>query len=173
MNLLLPIAFLLMAQAGPTQPKGQIIGQIPADMIAVKNLTIGSLRSRVLSVLGKPSRSRRGYDSDMGMGKWEEMHFPGLVVEVTKPEPTSVNPGQKEAHVWRMIITGKGWSTKCGLRIGQTREQAISALGQPASEESKGTATVLHYFPKVFDGFLWVELRNDIVTEIGVAEDWT
>ena len=173
MNPFLPIAIISMAQAGPSQSPELIVGQISADLISVRNLSVGSLKSQVISILGKPARSRFGHDTEMGMGHWQKMYFSGLVVEVTKPDPGQATTEWKEPRVWRMVITGKSWRTRCGLRVGQTREQALSALGPPASEEPKGAATVLHYFPKAFDGFLWVELHNGLITEIGISEDWT
>lgn len=100
MNALLPIVFLMMLQVSSSQPSGQVVGLISADQVAVMNLAIGSPRSKVLSALGKPVKTRRGYDTEMGMGKWEQMDFPGLIIEVSKPEPTKENPGQKEAYVW-------------------------------------------------------------------------
>ena len=173
MNPLFPIAVIALVQVGPSQPPGEIVGQISAELVSIKGLSIGSTKSQVISALGKSAKSRRGYDSEMGMGHWQEMYFPGLVVEVTKPDPDQATTVWKEPRVWRMVIKGKSWRTKCGLRVGQTREQALAVLGQPASEDPKGAATVLHYFPKVFDGFLWVEIQNGLITEIGVSEDWT
>jgi len=173
MNPLLIIPFLAWSQIPSPNSRGPIPGQISADLISVRGLPLGAPKSKVLSVLGKPMKSEHGYDSDMGMGHWEKMFFPGLVVEVTKPDEVEGEPEQKEPHVWRMAITGKAWVTQCGLRIGQTREQVIAILGPPASEQSKGSAIVLNYIPNVFDGFIWVELRNGYITEIGYAEDWS
>ena len=107
------------------------------------------------------------------MGSWEALYYRGLTVEVIKPEPGFLQPPPSEPYVWRIVITRPRWVTRSGLRVGQSRERALAILGAPAAEEQDGAVTTLHYYTKGFDGMFWIQLKKDVITELGVSEDWS
>lgn len=172
MNMLVASPLLVVTAATPV-PSSSVPGVASADTLSIQGVGVGTLRSRVRSILGKPKSVQRGRDAEMGLSQWEVMHFPGLTVEVALPEPGYLKTPLREPYVWRIVISGSRWVTKSGLRVGQTREDVLASLGPAASEDSEEETTTLHYYTKGFDGFLWVRLRDNVVVELGVSEDWT
>ncbi len=153
------------AQASP--------GVIQAKQLAVKGISISDVRSQVFAAFGKPGSTSKGRDKLLGKGNWERMKYPGLLIEVAAPEIGYLKSPQKEPYVCQLIITSKAWATRCGIRVGCSRDQVITILGMPRSESNTDGATVFHYEPQEFDGSIWLKIRNNKVFEIGMAEDWS
>ena len=168
---LLAVLALALTIAVPCSAKDS--GIVSAVSLSVNRVGIGTLRSDALARLGKPARTVHRRDTEMGLGDVEEMEFGGLFVEVAKPEPSYVTRPLSETYLWRLVISGPRWKTNSGLRVGSTRTKAIKILGPPRSESREGDITRLHYDTKGFDGFLWLDLRNDRIVELGVSEDWS
>ncbi len=141
--------------------------------LSVRGVKLGTLKPTALTVLGKPLRTETGHDSEMGMGDTLDLAYPGLTIELCKPEghPSSI-PTATEFHVWRIRITDARWNVSPGLHVGMSRTALERILGKPRSAETKNGITTLNFAPFTFDAFVWVQLRNAVVTEIGMAEDW-
>jgi len=140
--------------------------------LAIRGVKLGTLKPAALTALGKPLRTDTGHDTEMGMGDTLDLTYPGLAVELCKPEGHPAVPGATEFHVWRIQVTDARWEVSPGLRVGMSRAALERFLGKPRSSQTKGGLTTLNFSPFPFDAFLWVQLRNDTVTEIGMAEDW-
>jgi hypothetical protein len=141
--------------------------------LSVRGVKLGTLGPPALTALGKPLRTEAGHDSEMGMGDTFDLAYPGLTVELCKPEghPPSI-PAATEFHVWRIKVTDARWTVSPGLHVGMSRVALEHILGKPRSAETKNGITTLNFAPFVFDAFVWVQLRNAVVIEIGMAEDW-
>jgi hypothetical protein len=108
----------------------------------------------------------------MGMGDTLDLTYSGLTVELCKPEGHPPVPGAPEFHVWRIQVTDARWEVSPGLRVGMSRAALERILGKPEYSETKNGLTSLNFSPFTFDAFMWVQLKNDVVIEIGMAEDW-
>src|SRR5262245_42929644 len=152
---------------------GTVVGQAPA-IPAVQGVTLGTLKARVLALLGSPTKSRVGKDTEMGMGDLLDFSYPGMAVEMCKPDRDATGARAREFHVWRLVVTDKKWRVSPGLRIGMTRPQVERSLGKPESVEQDGGTEVLHFGPfKHYDAFVWVKFKDGYAVEIGAEEDWT
>lgn len=143
-------------------------GVLRASRMAVNGVTVGSSRSTVLARLGTPLAVETGYDDIMDMGGWEKLTYPGLVVEVIRPEPER----RHEFFVARVVITERSWRTASGLRVGDPSAVVRQLLGVPervGSEEEP----YWYYATAEFDGGVVVTFREDEVIEIRIDEDWT
>ena len=141
--------------------------------LSVRGVKLGTLKPAVLTALGKPLQLKTDHDTEMGMGDTLDLSYPGLVVELCKPEgnPPAV-PGAREFHVWRIQVTDPRWEVSPGLRVGMSRAALENVLGKPKYSETKNGLTTLNFSPFRFDAFMWIQLRGGVVTEIGMAEDW-
>lgn len=120
----------------------------------------------MIAALGTPVQVETGRDDIMGMGSWERLMYDGLMVEVIRPDS---DVGRREPYVAVMAISGAGWVTASGLRVGSSRAEVIRLLGRP--DRTEGEA--FFYYTKVFDGHIRVEFRDGVVWRIEVDEDWT
>lgn len=141
-------------------------GVVDAKLLAVRGVAIGSPRSAVIAALGTPVQVEIGHDDIMGMGSWERLTYDGLMVEVIRPDS---DVGRREPYAAVMEISGAGWVTASGLRVGSSRADVTRVLGQPDRTENE----VSFYYTKSFDGHVSVEFRNGVVWRIEVDEDWT
>ena len=152
---------------------GKVVGQAPV-IPAVQGVTLGTPKARVLAVLGSPAESRAGTDTEMGMGDLLDLSYPGMTVELCRPERDATGAPEKEFHVWRIVVTDKKWNVSPGLRIGMSRAQVERVLGKAESVEQEGGTEILHFGPfEGNDAFVWITLRDGFAVEIGAAEDWT
>ena len=170
MKILLAIFPLMSVLAFSGQaPKAQ---PIPASVESFSILGIGisTTRSQVLAVLGTPKAIERKLEKEVGVGFWEVLKFDGVTIDVEIPA-TTPNPNRNlEPRVFRMAVTSGAWASKSGLRLGLTKDQVISILGSPKSEKSKPGITTLRFIPSGFTGFVWVNLRSNIVSEYGIEK---
>jgi len=168
------VTSLLVFAAVFTVPAQQTESRtIPANLLSFRNVAIGTDRSQLISILGKAQKSKRGTDREMGLGKWEKLFYPGLEVEVTMPERGYLKKQPREPYVWRYVITSSDWVLKCGLHVGDSREKVVSCLGAPGSETRSGKMVTLHYNPSKFNGLIWFGFSGNVLTNIGICEDWT
>lgn len=155
------LAMFLIAACASTS------GVADANLLAIRGVTIGTPRPAVIAALGTPMQVETGRDDIMGMGSWERLLYDGLMVEVIRPD--SGVPRHAAPYVAIMEISGVGWVTAAGLRVGSSRAEVIRLLGQPGRTEDEA----FFYSTKVFDGHIRVEFRNGVVWRIEVDEDWT
>src|SRR5262245_44599594 len=143
-------------------------GKDPA--LTVKGVGLGSAPSALRASLGAPGKQvALPDDSEMGMGKLSEFHYPGLKFELCQP------PEATEFHVWRLTVTGQGHTVEPGLRVGMAAGDVQRVLG-PSVDSERDAATgreTLHYSFSAFDGWYWVVVIKGKVVEIGAAEDWS
>ena len=139
--------------------------------LAIRGVKLGTLKP-ALTALGNPLRAETGRDTEMGMGDTLDLTYPGLTVELCKPEGHPPTPPATEFHVWRITVTDAKWEISPGLRVGMSRTALEKVLGKPSRSETKGNLSTLNFLPFSFDAFMWVQLRNDVVVEIRMAEDW-
>jgi hypothetical protein len=143
------------------------VGVVDAGLLAVHGVTIGSPRSVVLAAFGNPLRIETGYDDVMDSGAWERFIYDGLLVEVIRPEHSATSRNEPYAAV--VEISGPGWVTVTGLRVGSSQAQVARILGKPHRVEGEA----YFYYTKRFDGHVRVQFRGDVVQEIEIDEDWT
>ena len=138
--------------------------------LTVRGVGLGSSPKQIVSALGNPLREVPGRPDDMPeMGPTKEMVYRGASFDLCKPE------GQKEFHVYRVVIQDSSWTVNPGIRIGMAREQVVHILGQPNSistDASSGQETLQYDFIS-FDGWYWMLLSKGRVVEIGATEDWS
>lgn len=147
-------------------------GTLRASRLAVNGIVVGSTRSAIIKRLGAPSSAKTGYDDIMGMGEWEELTYPGLLVEVIRPESGVVSSRQREFYATSVVVTGRSWRTACGLRVGDSVAAVRQMLGVPERVET-GHEPYWYYATAGFDGRVVVTFRDDHVIEIRIEEDWT
>lgn len=147
-------------------------GVLRASRLAVNGVTVGSTRSTVIKKLGPPLAVETGYDDIMDMGEWEKLTYPGLLVEVIRPEPDVVRGRRREFHVARVVITARSWRTASGLRVGDSSAVVRRLLGVPERVETEDEP-YWYYATAGFDGRVVVTFREDQVIEIRIEEDWT
>ena len=137
----------------------------------VAGVGLGTMLPVVKTALGPPDQEidePHDPNTEMGMGAGKALRYDGLRIEVCKP------PGKKEFHVWRMVVSAPARKLAAGIRVGMTREQAIKTMGSPESiSRDEHGAEVLHYAFRRFDGWYWITIKNGVVAEIGMAEDWS
>ena len=139
---------------------------VDAKLLAIRGVTIGSPRSAVIAALGTPVQVETGQDDIMGMGAWERLLYDGLMVEVIRPDS---DVARREPYVAIMEISGAGWVTASGLRVGSPRADVIRVLGQPDRTENE----VFFYYTKSFEGHVRVDIRDGVGWRLEVDEDWT
>ena len=140
--------------------------------LSIHGVTLGTLKPAVLTALGKPSRTETGHDAEMGMGDVVDLTYPGLLVQLCKPDGLLLVPRVPEFHVWRIQVTEARWEISPGLRVGMSRAALERILGKPQSSKTDDGITALTFSPFPFDALMWVKVRNGVVTEIGMVEDW-
>jgi hypothetical protein len=151
-----------------------VLGDPPAQgkdpELIVKGVGLGSAPSAIRASLGLPEKQvALPGESEMGMGKLRELHYPGLKLELCQP------PEATESHVWRFTVTGQGYAVEPGLRVGMEVADVRRILGPPSdSERNPATGReTLHYSFTAFDGWYWVAVVEGKVVEIGATEDWS
>jgi hypothetical protein len=125
--------------------------------LSIHGVTLGTLKPAVHTALGKPLRTETGHDDEMGMGDVIDWTYPGLLVQLSKPDGLLLVPRVPEYHVWRIEVTDARWEISPGLRVGMSRADGITALT---------------FSPFPFDALMWAKVRNGVVTEIGMVETW-
>ena len=111
----------------------------------------------------------------MGSGQpygktWE---YEGLVVHLCKPR------GEPTYRLFQMIVTGRKWRFPKDIGVGSTVRDLTRHLGeheQPWVDDDG--FTVVDYDlrePSAHEssGGLWFRLRNGVVIEVGMTEDWS
>ncbi len=102
--------------------------------LSIRGVKLGTLKPVALTALGKPLRTETDHDSEMGMGDTLDLSYPGLTVELCKPEghPPSI-PAATEFHVWRIKVTDARWNVSPGLHVGMSRAalERVSANHAP------------------------------------------
>ena len=141
--------------------------------VAVHGVTLRTLKPAVQTALGEPSRTETGHDSEMGLGDFVDLTYPGLLVQLCKPEGDSPLPKMSAFHVWRIQVTDARWEISPGLRVGISQAALVRVLGEPRSSKTDDGTTALTFSPFPFHALMWAKLKNGVVTEIGMAEDWT
>lgn len=141
--------------------------------LAVHGVTLRTLKPAVSAALGKPLRTETGHESEMGLGDYVDLSYPGLLVQLCKPEEGSPLPRTPDFHVWRIQVTDARWEIAPGLRVGMSRAALERVLGKPRSSKADDGITSLTFSPFAFKALMWAKVKNGVVTEIGMAEDWT
>ena len=141
--------------------------------LSIHGVTLRTLKPAVQAALGKPSRTETGHDSEMGLGDFIDLTYPGLLVQLCKPEGDSPLPKTPDFHVWRIQVTDARWEISPGLRVGMSRAALERVLGKPRTSNTDGGITKLTFSPFPFKALMWANVRNGLVTEIGMAENWT
>jgi hypothetical protein len=108
----------------------------------------------------------------MGMGDVIDWTYPGLLVQLSKPDGLLLVPRVPEYHVWRIEVTDARWEISPGLRVGMSRAALERVLGKPRSSKTNDGITALTFSPFPFDALMWAKVRNGVVTEIGMVETW-
>jgi hypothetical protein len=140
--------------------------------LSIHGVTLGTLKPAVQTALGKPLRTETGRDAEMGMGDLIDLTYPGLLVQLCKPDGLLLVPRVPEFHVWRIQVTDARWEISPGLRVGMSRAALERVLGKPKSSKTNDGITALTFSPFPFDALMWARVRNDVVTEIGMVETW-
>jgi hypothetical protein len=111
----------------------------------------------------------------MGRGKpyaktWE---YDGLVIRLCKAG------GEPTYHLFQMVVTGQKWRFPKGIGVGSMVSDLTRHFGEHMQPwvDSDGL-TVVNYDLREpgadeSSGGLWFRLRNDVVVEVGVTEDWS
>ncbi len=141
--------------------------------LSIRGVTLRTLKPAVEAALGKPSRTETGHDSEMEMGDLVDLTYPGLLVQLCKPEGDSRLPKTPDFHVWRIEVTDTRWEISPGLRVGMSRAALERTLGKPRSARTVDGVTTVTFSPFSFDALMWARVRDGVVTEIGMAENWT
>jgi hypothetical protein len=140
--------------------------------LSIYGVTLGTLKPEVQTFLGKAVRSETGHDDEMGMGDLIDLTYPGLLVQLCKPDGLLLVPRVPEFHVWRIQVTDARWEISPGLRVGMSRAALERVLGKPQSSRTNDGITALTFSPFTFDALMWAKVRNGVVIEIGMVEDW-
>ncbi|HEV7237728.1 MAG TPA: hypothetical protein VGQ36_00685 [Thermoanaerobaculia bacterium] len=147
---------------------------VRAEQLSVRNVRIGTARSAVLADLGPPAKTRRGHDDVMGMGQWEELHYPGLLVLVILPEEGVLEKRPMKPYVASITISTGNWSTPAGLQVGSSLADVRQALGSPVADEPDEQGRQRYRYETArFDGRVVFTFVDDRVVEISIEEDWT
>ena len=118
--------------------------------------------------------TNRGRDDVMGVGEWEELHYPGLLVMVILPEEGMLATQPVEPYVSGITISTPNWSTPSGLQVGSTLAEVRLALGSPVADEpDEQGRRIYRYETARFDGRVVFTFVDDRVVEIAIEEDWT
>ena len=141
--------------------------------LSIRGVTLGTLKPAVQKALGKPVRIETGHESEMGLGDYIDWTYPGLLVQLCKPEGDSPLPKTSDFHVWRIQVTDARWEISPGLRVGMPRATLERVLGKPRSSTTDDGITALTFSPFTFKALMWAKVKDGVVTEIGMAEDWT
>lgn len=141
--------------------------------LSIRGVTLRTLKPAVQTALGTPSRTETGHESEMGLGDYIDLTYPGLLVQLCKPEGDSPLPKTPDFHVWRIQVTDPRWEISPGLRVGMSRAALEQVLGKPRSSKTDDGITSLTFSPFPFKALTWTKLKDGVVTEIGMAEDWT
>ena len=141
--------------------------------LSIHGVTLRTLKPAVHTALGKPLRTETGHDSEIGLGDFIDVTYPGLLVQLCRPEVGSPLPRTSDFHVWRIQATDARWEISPGLRVGMSRTALERVLGKPRSSKTNDGTTALTFSPFPFKALMWAKVKNGVVTEIGMAEDWT
>ncbi|MEO1376950.1 MAG: outer membrane protein assembly factor BamE [Cyanobacteria bacterium J06635_10] len=139
---LFPLSFtanqsLILAQSPQTT-------QTQTSIIAVSEVGIGKIRpgmseQQVRSILGKPTSTKTEYSEAVG-DNIRTVQYPdislSLVPHVNKP---------KNFFVYGFFTWSRKFSTKRGIKVGDTQSQVIKSYGKPYIFKD-GKATFLQYF---------------------------
>ncbi len=111
---------------------------------------------------------------ELGMGDLLTLYYPGVTVELCKPEgsPPAI-PAAMEFHVVTLRVSDRRWVVSPGIHVGMTRSEIQTILGTPDSTESTNGAEELRFSPFSGDAFAVVTLKNGVVVEIEMSEDWS
>jgi len=140
---------------------------------SVKGVSLGSAKSKVVKVFGRPIKSKTRVDKEMGQGALLFLTYPGLDVELSRANKKTVRRSSKGLYVSRLLVTGNQWVVSPGVQVGMTRQNVFDVLGAPTSAGSAGGSEVLHYSLFDFDASFQVTLNDGVVVEIVMAEDWS
>jgi hypothetical protein len=140
--------------------------------LSIHGVTLGTLKPAVYPALGKPLRTETGRDDEMGQGDFIDLTYPGLLVQLSKPDGLLLVPRVPEFHVWRIQVTEARWEISPGLRVGMSRASLERVLGKPQSSKTNDGITALTFSPFPFDALMWAKVKNGVVTEIGMVETW-
>src|SRR5215472_10732614 len=137
--------------------------------LSIHGVTLRTLKPAVQKALGKPLRTETGRDSEFEMGDLIDYTYPGLLVQLCKPEGkgTSSLPKLADFHVWRIQVTEARWEISPGLRVGMSRAALERTLGKPRSSRTDDGVTSLTFSPFPFKALLWAKVKNSAVSEIG------
>ena len=165
-----------LIQAVSTSPKSSSVPKvtgIQSDLLSIQGVGLSIKKSVVLRVFGTPARVDSHRDTEMGMGMVESLFYPGLRVDLCLPEKGMTTTEPAEPHVWRMTVTSPSWKPKAGIRVGADRGEVVAKLGSPVGEERRAGGSVLHYSIQGLDGWAWIEMKDGMVVEWGITEDWS
>ena len=172
---MLPIVTFGLADASSSH---KVSLSLPPRTMALRGVHLGAPEAIVRRQLGAPRQERSGENEpscEMGFGKpygktWE---YEGLVVHLCKAG------GEPTYHLFQMVVTGRKWRFPKGIGVDSTVRELTRHLGEhePRLVDNDGL-TVVNYDlrePSGLEssGLLWFRLRNGVVVEVGMTEDWS
>lgn len=171
--LLAVAAFVAMAlaAAGQTVPPAPVPPSKPDPALTVSGVGLGTELVAVRKALGAAQQETddaRQADADSDMGPGKTLQYDGLTVELCKPA------GKPDFHVWRMVATSPERKFASGIAVGMTRDVAVALLGTPlaTSHDDQGVELLSYPF-HAFAGSYWLRVKDGVVIEVGMAEDFS
>jgi len=144
-----------------------ISGSVFAVELDGNVISIGQSESLWLSKLGKPiSIDLDEPDEMFGMNRTKSLKYKGANLDF--------HLGSNGFYLWRLKLTSSDLSYLHNkVRVGAKANEISSALGEPSSKEIGDKAIVWFYHTKGFDGWVRIELINNVVVSIFATEDWS
>lgn len=130
-------------------------------------VSIGQSDSLWLSKLGKPiSIDLAEPDEMFGMNQTKLLKYKGANLDF--------HLGSNGFYLWRLKLTTSDLSYLHNtVRVGAKANDISNALGEPSSKENGDKSIVWFYHTKGFDGWVRIELIDNIVVSIFATEDWS
>jgi hypothetical protein len=175
MAVMLPIVIVGLADSRSSQ---KVSSSLPPKTVALRGVYLGTPEAMVRRQLGAPRQERSGENElncEMGSGQpygktWE---YEGLVVHLCKSR------GEPTYRLFQMVVTGRKWRFPKGIGVGSPVQDLTRQLGQHEEPEVDDQGfTVVSYDlrePSADEssGLFWFRLRNGVVVELGMTEDWS